>query len=73
MRKAILSVPWITKGGKIRMPLRERGPYLTAVLRVLRMPALVRTHFMIGCMMCLHYFSFSTMSYNGIFRCLGYC
>ena len=31
MRKAILPVPWIMKESKIPMPLREQGPYLTAV------------------------------------------
>ena len=61
MRKSILPVPWITKGSKQSMPPRKQGPYLTAVLRVLLMPALVIPNFMIGCMMCLHYFFFSFM------------
>ena len=71
MRKAILPVPLITKGSKISMPLREQGLYMTAVWRVILMPDLVSPIFTIGCMMCLHYFSFSVISYERYFIVSG--
>ena len=53
------------------MPLRDQVPYLTAVLSVMILPVLVSPNFIIGCMVCLHYFSFSVMEYKGCFVVWG--
>ena len=55
------------KGSKSPMPPRDRGPYLTAVCRVLLIPDLVSPNFTIGHMICLHYLSFSVMESKGYF------
>ena len=52
------------------MPPRERGQYLANVWRVILILALVSMNFTIGCMLCLHYFSFSIMAGKGYFMIL---
>ena len=56
---------------KIPMHPRDWAPYMTALWRVLLIPALVSPNFTIGRMMCLHYFSFSVMSDKGYFMVWG--
>ena len=49
----------------------EKGPYLTAVWRLLVIPALASPNFTVGPMVCLHYFLFSIIAGKGCFLVLG--
>ena len=72
MIKDIWPAPWITKGSRITMPPKDRGPYLTAVGRVLIMPALVSLNFTIGCMICFQSYLFIIISDKGYFIVWGF-